>query len=227
MNRFPGITRVCKKFDIDITTDPIPVRPGAHYFIGGVAVDSEGQTSVPHLWAAGEVTASGLHGANRLASNSLLEGMVYGAHAGAAASRAALAMSDNFQALPITQAATSSHQEPLDLVDIRNSLKSLMWRNVGVRRSKSGLEDAATTIDRWCRYVLPCQFSDTDGWELQNMLTVAYFVIDAALAREETRGVHQRIDFPGLDEQAWRQHLRYQRSDRQGYPVRSGIPLEG
>ena len=225
-SRFPGITRVCKKFDIDVATDPIPVRPGAHYFIGGVSVDAEGQTSVPHLWAAGEVTASGLHGANRLASNSLLEGMVYGAHAGAAASRAARAMPDNFQAIPISQIATSSHEDQLDLVDIRNSLKSLMWRNVGVRRSKSGLQDAATTIDRWCRYVLPRQFSDTDGWELQNMLTVAYFIIDAALAREETRGVHQRIDFPGLDDQSWRQHLHYQRSDRQGYPVRSGIPLE-
>lgn len=225
-HRFPGIAQACKKFDINIATDPIPVRPGAHYFIGGVAVDAEGQTTIPHLWAAGEVTASGLHGANRLASNSLLEGMVYGSHAGAAASRAALAMSDNFQAISLRQTATSSHEDPLDLVDIRNSLKSLMWRNVGVRRSRSGLEEAATTIDRWCRYVLPRQFSDREGWELQNMLTVAYFIIDAALAREETRGVHQRIDFPKPNDQAWRQHIRYQRSEGEGYPIRSGIPLE-
>ncbi len=225
-HRFPGITRICKKFDIDITSDPIPVRPGAHYFIGGVSVDAEGRTSIPQLWAAGEVTASGLHGANRLASNSLLEGMVYGAHAGAAASRAALDMADNFQALPLTQSVTSTHEEPLDLGDIRNALKSLMWRNVGVRRSKSGLADAAMTIDRWCRYVLPCQFSDKEGWELQNMLTVAYFMIDAASAREETRGVHQRIDFPDANENAWRQHLQYRRSVEEGYPVRCGIPLE-
>ena len=225
-HRFPGITRICKKFDIDITIDPIPVRPGAHYFIGGVSVDAEGRTSIPQLWAAGEVTASGLHGANRLASNSLLEGMVYGAHAGAAASRAALDMADNFQALPLTQPVTSTHEEPLDLGDIRNALKSLMWRNVGVRRSKSGLADAAMTIDRWCRYVLLCQFSDKEGWELQNMLTVAYFMIDAALAREETRGVHQRIDFPDANENAWRQHLQYRRSVEEGYPVRCGIPLQ-
>ena len=225
-HRFPGITRICKKFDIDIAIDPIPVRPGAHYFIGGVSVDAEGRTSIPQLWAAGEVTASGLHGANRLASNSLLEGMVYGAHAGAAASRAAMDMADNFQALPLTQPVTSAHEEPLDLGDIRNALKSLMWRNVGVRRSKSGLADAAMTIDRWCRYVLLCQFSDKEGWELQNMLTVAYFMIDAALAREETRGVHQRIDFPDANENAWRQHLQYRRSVEEGYPVRCGIPLQ-
>jgi len=224
-SRFPGITRVCKKFDIDIAVDPIPVRPGAHYFIGGVSVDAEGQTSVPHLWAAGEVTASGLHGANRLASNSLLEGMVYGAHAGAAASRAAMAMADNFTAVPLSQTPTSMHEDQLDLADIRNSLKSLMWRNVGVRRSQSGLEEAAAMIDRWCRYVLPRQFADVEGWELQNMLTVAYFMIDAALAREETRGVHQRIDFPDSNDQTWRQHIRYQRCGSEGYPQRSDSPL--
>ena len=80
-------------------------------------------------------------------------------------------------------------------------------------------------IDRWCRYVLPRQFTDVEGWELQNMLTVAYFVIDAALAREETRGVHQRIDFPDSNDQNWRQHIRYQRSDSEGYPQRSDSPL--
>ena len=80
--RFPGIAAICAKFDIDITRDRIPVRPGAHYMMGGVTVDLEGRTTVPGLWAAGEVTATGLHGANRLASNSLLEALVYGAHAG-------------------------------------------------------------------------------------------------------------------------------------------------
>ena len=80
--RFPGIAAICAEFDLDITRDRIPVRPGAHYMIGGVTVDLEGRTTLPGLWAAGEVTSSGLHGANRLASNSLLEGLVYGAHAG-------------------------------------------------------------------------------------------------------------------------------------------------
>src|SRR5690606_20353142 len=89
-SRFPGMAAICAEFGLDITRDRIPVRPGAHYMIGGVTVDLEGRTSLPGLWAAGEVTSTGLHGANRLASNSLLEGLVFGAHAGAGASAAAM-----------------------------------------------------------------------------------------------------------------------------------------
>src|SRR5262249_49775150 len=116
--RFPGIARTCAEFGIDIATDPIPVRPGAHYMIGGVTVDHEGRTTVPGLWAAGEVTSSGLHGANRLASNSLLEGLVYGAHAGAGASAMALDERDSFEALPLENDVAGDHSEPLDLADI-------------------------------------------------------------------------------------------------------------
>src|SRR5213596_2195541 len=89
LNRFPGIAKVCRGFGLDITRDLIPVRPGAHYMIGGAVVDADGRTTVPGLWAAGEVTSSGLHGANRLASNSLLEGLVYGGACGQGAAEAA------------------------------------------------------------------------------------------------------------------------------------------
>lgn len=210
-SRFPGICLVCKKFGLDIATDRIPVRPGAHYFIGGVSVDAEGRTTVPHLWAAGEVTSSGLHGANRLASNSLLEGMVYGAHAGAAVSREALAMDDQFHVPPLANRESSEQTATLNISDIRNSLKSLMWRKAGVHRSRVGLKEAEETVEHWCEYVLSQQFSDIEGWELQNMLTVAYFIITAALVREETRGVHQRIDFEETNDSLWRRHLEYQR----------------
>lgn len=210
--RFPGIAAICAEFGIDIARDPIPVRPGAHYMIGGVTVDLEGRTTVPGLWAAGEVTSSGLHGANRLASNSLLEGLVYGAHAGDGASQQAARSEDDFRALPLENPRAEDGVEPLDLADIRNSLKSLMWRAAGVRRSGDQLVEAEEDVDRWCGYVLPRQFQEPGGWELQNMLTVSRLMIRAALAREETRGVHVRTDFPGTDNANWRRHLTFRRT---------------
>ena len=210
-NRFPGITRTCAEFDIDITRDPIPVRPGAHYMIGGVTVDHDGRTTLDRLWAAGEVSSTGLHGANRLASNSLLEGLVYGAHAGRGASAAALAQNDSYRVIPLENPPEEPHSEPLDLVDIRNSLKSLMWRSVGVRRSGPQLEEARENIERWCRYVLPRQFANPAGWELQNMLTLASLMVDTAITRTESRGVHLRGDYPEADDTHWRRHLSFVR----------------
>jgi len=211
-SRFPGIAAVCAEFGLDIARDPIPVRPGAHYMIGGVTVDLEGRTTLPGLWAAGEVTSSGLHGANRLASNSLLEGLVYGAHAGTGASRAAEKIADDFRGLPLENPTEPEVGEPLDLADIRNSLRSLMWRNAGVRRTGAGLAEAAESIDRWCSYVLNRQFAATPGWQLQNMLEVARLMISAARKREESRGVHLRLDFPATDNEHWRRQIAFRRS---------------
>ena len=210
--RFPGIAKRCAEFGIDITLDRIPVRPGAHYMIGGVKVDDFGSTSLPRLWASGEVTSSGLHGANRLASNSLLEGLVYGARAGEAASAAALTEPDTYQAIPLINAPVPPQIEPLDLQDIRNSLKSLMWRAAGVLREGSKLDEALQSIDSWCCYVLPRQLNDPEGWELQNMLIVARVMIAAALRREESRGVHLRSDFPEQDDKRWQRRLGTSRS---------------
>jgi L-aspartate oxidase len=212
--RFPHIAEACMKFGLDIATDPIPVRPGAHYMVGGVTVDKEGRTSMEGLWAAGEVTSSGLHGANRLASNSLLEGLVYGARAGSGASAAADQIRDDFRALPLDNPDRPDSGVPLDLLDIRNSLKAVMWRAAGVRRNGDLLEEAAESIDTWRRYVLVRQFTSQDGWELQNMLTVARIMVAAALAREESRGTHLRTDFRAPLE-AWRRHLHLRRSPQQ------------
>lgn len=210
--RFPGIAAVCAEFGLDITKDKIPVRPGAHYMMGGVTVDDRGRTTVPGLWAAGEVTASGLHGANRLASNSLLEGLVFGAHAGTDASEAARKIPDDFRITPLENASVPQPTEPIDVTDIRNSLKSLMWHSAGVRRDAAGLRDAVETIDRWCSYVLNRQFTTPAGWELQNMLIVSRMMVDAALRREESRGTHLRLDFPQIDDAHWRKHIEFQRT---------------
>jgi L-aspartate oxidase len=212
--RFPGIAKMCKSFGIDITTDLIPVRPGAHYTIGGVTVDDQGRTTLPGLWAAGEVTSSGLHGANRLASNSLLEGLVFGAACGRGAAAAAVAMPDTFTALPITSAPLTPDPSPggrgeteLDVADITNSLRSLMVRHMGVVRERAGLEQAERDVSFWCRYVLEREFDGRAGWELQNLLTIARLMIHSALERDESRGVHFRADFPKPDDAKWRRHI--------------------
>ena len=208
-DRFPHIARTCAEFGLDIRQDPIPVRPGAHYMIGGVIADELARTNVPGLWAAGEVTSSGLHGANRLGSNSLLEGLVFGRLAGIGASNAALEQTDSYKALPIETASpqTPPHPDaPLNLDDLRNSLISLMWRNVGIRRDREGLQAAQSQVEFWNRYVATREFDQQQGWELQNLLQVARMMISAALQREETRGVHYRSDFPETDLD-WTKHL--------------------
>ncbi len=214
--RFPGMAAICGQFGLDLARDRIPVRPGAHYMIGGVKVDEMGRTDIPGLFAAGEVTSSGLHGANRLASNSLLEGLVYGARAGEAAAAEVLAEGsrgdDEFHVPPIAQPKVSADggDAGLDLADIRNSLRSLMWRHVGVERSGDSLAEALATVEGWCRYVLSQQFADPQGWQLQNMLEVARLMIRGAIRRDETRGVHFRADHPDTRE-AWRAHIAWHR----------------
>ncbi|MBM4022947.1 MAG: L-aspartate oxidase [Planctomycetes bacterium] len=213
--QFPGMAETCRKFGLDLARDRIPVRPGAHYMIGGVTVDASGRTRVPGLFAAGEVTSSGLHGANRLASNSLLEGLVYGGRAGAAASAEVLAEGPELHAFRVPPIANGRVEEAgdgatLDLADIRNSLQSLMWRQVGVERTGDQLAEALATVEGWCRYVQPRQFSDPQGWQLQNMLQVARLMIAAALEREETRGVHFRADRPETSA-AWLTHVTWRR----------------
>lgn len=199
--RFPHIRKVCLDFGIDITREWMPVRPGAHYMVGGVSVDADGRSTLPGLWAAGEATASGLHGANRLASNSLLEGLVYGRRAGQLASAAALECPDGYTVWPLSaQWGPSEHQEDeLNLDDMRNSLGSLMWRAVGIHRNAASLKEAAMQVDFWNRYVSTREFATPAGWELQNMLLAARLMIAAATARTESRGVHFRSDFPETD----------------------------
>lgn len=197
LSRFPHIRKVCAEFGLDITTDRIPVRPGAHYMIGGLTVDPDGQTTLPGLLAAGEVTSSGLHGANRLASNSLLEGLVYGLRCGLQASQRAAEQPDTFTVPEIASSPAANHDdEDLDIRDLRNSLTSLMWRKVGINRNAEDLNAAAEQVEFWSRYVLARNFDSPQGWELQNLLTASRLMIAAANRRTESRGVHFRKDYP-------------------------------
>ena len=200
-SRFPHIASVCADFGLDVTCDQIPVRPGAHYMIGGVTVDGQGRTTLPGLWAAGEVTSTGLHGANRLASNSLVEGLVYGARAGEAASKAARLIPDDFAVptFPSDSDLFERDDDELNITDLRNSLSSLMWRQVGIERTETSMQEAAERVEFWDGFVSNRELSEMAGWELQNLLLVAQLMIASARARTESRGVHLRSDFPRTD----------------------------
>ena len=171
--------------------------------VGGVITDLQGRTSLPGLWAAGEVTSSGLHGANRLASNSLLEGLVFGASCGRGAAEAAMTMPDRFVVPPISSVGPASNSEEIDVADVTSSLRSLMVRKMGIVRNRAGLQEAERTVAFWCRYALGREFDAPAGWELQNLLTVARLMIWAALQRTESRGTHFRSDYPERNDIQW------------------------
>lgn len=196
--RFLGFAELLKKFDLNAQTDLIPIHPAAHYMVGGVKTDARARTNVPGLLAAGEVASTGLHGANRLASNSLLEGLVFGAIAGEAAADGW----NGSRTLPrpgpvsIVSDIRPSDRGELDLTDVRSSLRSAMWKNVGIERTSAKLQGVAEMFDFWGRYTLDKIFDEPFGWETQNMLLVGAVMARAALWREESRGCHLRLDFP-------------------------------
>jgi L-aspartate oxidase len=191
--RFPGITKVCALFNLDILRDRIPVMPSAHYHVGGVACDLFGRTDVAGLYVAGEVSSSGLHGANRLASNSLLEGLVFGRLAG---EHAATAPERSRRAADFAPPAKTLPGSVIHVPDMVNSIRSLMWKTAGITRRGDGLAAALATLDAWDAYVRHCDFADPRGFELVNLLTVARLVVRGAHWREESRGAHFRSDFP-------------------------------
>ncbi|KAB8175664.1 L-aspartate oxidase [Microbispora catharanthi] len=201
-SRFPTILAVCREHGIDPVTEPIPVAPAAHYASGGVRTDLHGRTSVPGLYACGEVACTGVHGANRLASNSLLEGLVYGERIAA-----------DLAAGNLTRDLTPREPVPADdrpegLVDPRTRprVQSHMSRGAGVLRSDRSLAQVTRALSdaRWTPVAVePC----TESWEATNLLTVASALVAAAAVREETRGSHWREDHPDRDDAHWRAHI--------------------
>lgn len=198
-DRFPGIARNLLSFGIDPQKQLIPVHPAAHYTIGGVRTDHTGYTGVPGLFAVGEVACSGLHGANRLASNSLLEGLVLGARAGRLAGVASSEQSPQPPIAIISDIRPSEHGV-LDIEDVRSSLRSAVWRNVGIERTGAMLTDAVDMLEFWARYTLDKIFDEPEGWEVQNMLTVGHLIARSALWRAESRGCHYRCDAPSTSD---------------------------
>lgn len=200
-NRFPRIYSTCLQYAVDITSDLIPVSPAAHYFMGGVRTDNNGCTSVRGLYAAGEVACTGVHGANRLASNSLLEGLVYGYRAGRAAARQTCSADPdhgNSEAEKGIRAICSTIKSDNTLPDsdsVRESLRETMWKNVGIIRSETSLSEALKRLSEW-KYILGMDFVSRGDTELKNMLTVAIIITDAALRRKESVGAHYRSDYP-------------------------------
>ena len=206
-SRFPGLIAMCARYGIDPARDPIPVRPAAHYFIGGLATDLDGRTDLANLFACGEAASSGLHGANRLASNSLLEGLVLGTRAGIAA---AADPGPQFDGSIIHRTGREDPNSAVDLEDLRKSIVSRMWWRVGILRDADGLEDARSAIGQWRRFSSRLRHFGRAGFELENLLLLGELVTAAAQRREETRGTHARIDHPDRDDRrflgrfAWR-----------------------
>jgi L-aspartate oxidase len=207
--RFPLISELCENFDIDVAKDMIPVRPSAHYMIGGVLADLSAATHVPRLFACGEVASTGLHGANRLGSNSLLEGLVFGKIAGQSAVSVINGVRPRYY--PMSVVVPPSDRSRLDAEDVRNSLRALMWRNVGITRSETPLAEAAEIISFWQRYVMDQVFGAPFGWECQNMLTVAGLMAHAANERKESRGVHYRQDHSDRNDKNFTRHIELKR----------------
>lgn len=206
--RFPMISDLCESFDIDVSHDLIPVRPSAHYMVGGVLTDASARTSIKNLYACGEVASTGLHGANRLGSNSLLEGLVFGTIAGRqVVQRARADVTTSLKHPLIKYRIPHSGRSQLDVPDVRNSLRALMWRNVGITRTAQPLTEAEEIIRFWHRYVMDKIFDSPEGWECQNMLAASLLVTCAAQLRKESRGVHYRVDHPKTDDANFRKHI--------------------
>ncbi len=205
-NRFPLISDLLESFDIDIAHDLIPVRPSAHYMIGGVKTDLSGKTTIANLFACGEVASTGLHGANRLGSNSLLEGLVFGRIVGEQIAESPESAA-HIERPIMTYHVPESDRTRLDASDVRNSLRALMWRNVGITRISKALSEAQEIIRFWQRYVMDKTLDSPEGWECQNMLTVSLLMAQAAHSRTESRGVHFRRDFPKKNDKKFARHI--------------------
>lgn len=218
--RFPTISEFCRQQGLDLATDLVPIAPAAHYCMGGVLVDTWGRTTLPGLYAVGEVACTGVHGANRLASNSLLEGLVYGLRVAEAISDNTISEQwhmlrkgitvlyyDNAQGIERRSSGIADEQATLH---IRYELRKLMWQYVSLIRDQDGLAEARKQVQDLAQRLQSEQANDQLLQETQNMLLVAELIITAAQERRESRGSHWRTDYQQTDEHLAQRHFAFQ-----------------
>ncbi|MBD2206503.1 L-aspartate oxidase [Calothrix sp. FACHB-1219] len=234
-HRFPNIIKVCQHWGIDVFKEPIPVAPAAHYWMGGIVTDLMNRTNIPGLYAVGETASTGVHGANRLASNSLLECIVFGAQM-ANLDLSFEQLPSEIAELPIREFQTETddwQRQQLHIEVLRQKLPRLVWQSAGISRSQSGLEAAITTVESWqrdfaalplsqfllslnplapARLKLPDVERQLRLWaETRNLLDVADLILKSAVFRTESRGGHYRSDYPDTDLD-WQAHTLIQTS---------------
>lgn len=206
LSHFPMIYGECLKYGIDITKDYIPVSPGAHYMMGGIMTNLKGETSIRGLYACGECAGTGIHGANRMASNSLLEGLVFGKIIAQEASKYVLHNGD----IDILEEVTATEKKVSDkgsLDDYRRRLQDVMWKYCGIKREENGLKELLKEIgilEEEIRDLTVANFRDV---ETKNMLELAGLIGETAMERRESRGAHFRVDYPYRDDIYWQKHI--------------------
>lgn len=200
--RFPRIYKTCLQYNIDITEEPVPIRPAAHYAMGGVRTDLDGRASLPGLYAAGEAAGTGVHGANRLASNSLLEGLVFGARAGKKMRDELKAPAAKASGLPPAAYSNGPVSVPVDASI--NELQTLMWNQVGIVRTGNGLKQAIKRLEEMAPQV--SRPHSRREYEARNLQISGLLVARSALAREESRGAHYRTDYPDHNDAKFKKH---------------------
>ncbi|MFE9412823.1 L-aspartate oxidase [Streptomyces sp. NPDC006704] len=224
-HRFPTILAACRAHGIDPVTEPIPVAPAAHYASGGIRTDLRGRTTVPGLYACGEVACTGVHGANRLASNSLLEGLVFAENIAADIVANGVAGSAWAASTPVPETAVDPgpHAEPVPLLDpaARIQIQRTMTRGAGVLRSADSLAEAAARLEAIGADEHKAAVPGVEAWETTNLLLVARVLVAAAAARTETRGCHWREDRPDRDDAAWQRHLVVRLTPERSLDIRS------
>lgn len=219
--RFPTIYKTCLNYGLNLSLDWIPVAPAAHYMMGGVKTGSFGETNITGLYACGEVACTGVHGANRLASNSLSEAIVFGKriskHISEHCLKGKLSPSDLLRTLELaTQEGNRNKEEFRSVIEKRLKLQKMMLQHASLERSEASLKKMLNQIDKWLNELYSATWNDVDSWEYINLLTCSLLVVHAALAREESRGGHFRTDYPSTNDTEWKKHIILAREEKTG-----------